>query len=271
VKAQDLSGNVSGPTKFSWTIDTTVPPAPTISSNPANPTNQTSASFSFSDSQKGVTFVCHLDASAFSACTSPANYPNLVQGSHTFSVRAQDSAGNQSSTTNFSWTITTAPPAPTITSTPANPTNQTSATFSFSDSQAGVSFLCLLDGTTLTACSSPAAYSSLAQGSHTFSVKAQDSVGNQSGMATFSWVIDITGPPAPTITSTAISNKKVTFQFTDSQAGVSFLCQLDGKGFSLCSSPISYSGLASGSHIFSVKAQDSAGNLSAPTSFTWTN
>src|SRR6185437_12456739 len=40
----------------------------------------------------------------------------------------------------------TAPPTPVITSSPANPTNQTSASFSFSDSETGVSFLCQLDG-----------------------------------------------------------------------------------------------------------------------------
>ena len=74
---------------------------------------------------------------------------------------------------------------PVITSTPANPTNQTSASFSFTDTQTGVSFLCQLDGSAFSACSSPAPYSGLSQGSHTFSVKAQDTSGNQSGAASF--------------------------------------------------------------------------------------
>jgi hypothetical protein len=98
----------------------TPPPAPTITSSPANPTNQTSASFSFSDTQAGVTFLCQLDTAAFTACTSPISYAGpLAQGSHVFSVEAQDSSGNQSSPTSYSWTINT---TPTITTQPASTT-----------------------------------------------------------------------------------------------------------------------------------------------------
>ena len=61
-----------------------VPPTPVITSTPTNPTNQTSASFSFTDTQAGVSFLCQLDGSAFSACTSPRTTLALSQGSHTF-------------------------------------------------------------------------------------------------------------------------------------------------------------------------------------------
>jgi Bacterial Ig domain len=274
VKAQDASGNQSGPTNFTWTVDTTAPPTPVITSSPANPTTQTSASFSFSDTEAGVTFLCQLDNGAFTACASPATYSGLSQGTHTFSVQAQDAAGNQSSAANFSWTINgTAPPTPTLTSTPSNPSNQTSASFGFSDSQAGVSFLCQLDNGAFTACASPATYSGLNQGSHTFSVKAQDSNGNQSGAASFTWTVDTTAPPIPVITSTPANPTNQTsasFGFSDTEAGVSFLCQLDGSAFSACSNPKAYSGLNQGSHTFFVTAQDAAGNQSGAASFTWT-
>jgi hypothetical protein len=274
VRAQDAAGNLSGPTSYSWSINISAVPPPTITSAPANPTSQTSASFSFTDSQKGVSFLCQHDGNAFTACSSPKTYSGLSQGSHTFSVEAQDSAGNQSAATSFTWTInTTAPPTATITSMPANPTNQTSASFSFTDSQTGVSFLCQLDGSAFTPCSSPASYSGLSQGSHTFSVKAQDSGGNHSAATSFTWTVDTTAPPMPTITSTPSNptkQTKATFKFIDSQAGVSFLCQLDGSAFSACFSPTSYSGLSKGSHTFSVKAQDAAGNQSGVASFAWT-
>jgi hypothetical protein len=134
----------------------TLPP-PVITSTPNNPTNQTSASFSFTDAGTGVSFLCEIDSNAFAACTSPATYTGLGEGSHTFSVKVQDGGGNQSSPTSFSWTIdTTPPPVPLITSTPNNPTNQTSATFKFSDSETGASFLCQLDGNTFSACSNHA-------------------------------------------------------------------------------------------------------------------
>jgi hypothetical protein len=137
-----------------------------------------------------VSFLCQLDGSAFSACSSPKTYSGLSQGSHTFSVRAQDGAGNQSSATSFSWKIdTTAPPTPTITSTPANPTKQTKASFKFGDTETGVGFLCQLDGSAFSACSSPQSYSGLSMGSHTFSAKAKDAAGNLSSAASFTWTI----------------------------------------------------------------------------------
>src|SRR5207248_2108304 len=114
------------------------PPTPVITSTPANRTSQTSARFGFSDTEAGVSFLCQLDTSAFTACTSPATYSGLSQGTHTFAVKAQDAAGNQSSPASFSWNIdTTAPPKPVITSAPPSSTSQTSASFSFTDAEAG--------------------------------------------------------------------------------------------------------------------------------------
>jgi hypothetical protein len=81
------------------------PPVPVLTSTPPNPTTQTSASFTFTDSKAGVSFSCQLDGSVFSACTSPTSYGSLSQSSHTFSVKAQDSAGKQSAATSFTWTI----------------------------------------------------------------------------------------------------------------------------------------------------------------------
>ena len=240
------------------------PPTPVITSMPVNPTNQTDASFSFTDGETGVDFLCQLDGSAFSACTSSTSYSNLSQGSHTFAVKAQDSSGNQSSAASFTWTVntTTAPPTPTITSAPANPTNQTSASFSFSDTQSGVTFFCQLDASAFSACTSPASYSSFSQGSHTFSVKAQDSAENQSSAATFNWTVDTTAPPKPTLTSTPTNPTKQTsasFGFIDTEAGVSFLCQLDGGSFTSCLSPATYGQLTKSKHKFSVKARDAEG------------
>ncbi len=274
VEAQDAAGNQSPASSFTWSIVTTPPPTPTITSTPANPTNQTGASFSFTDTQAGVSFLCQIDGSIFGACASPKAYSGLTQGSHTFAVEAQDAAGNQSGAANYTWTITTTPPpAPTITSTPANPTKQTNTSFSFTDTQSGVSFLCQLDGSGLSACASPKAYSVLTEGSHTFAVAAKDGAGNQSVAATFTWSIITTPPPAPTITATPANptnQSSASFSFTDTQSGVSFLCQLDGSTFSVCATPNAYSGLTPGSHTFAVEAQDGVGNQSGATGFTWT-
>ena len=65
-----------------------------------------------------------------------------------------------------------------IDSAPADPTNATDADFDFSANESGVSFQCQLDGGTYGACSSPQSYNGLADGSHTFDVRATDVAGN---------------------------------------------------------------------------------------------
>ncbi len=62
-------------------------------SGPSGTVATASASFGFS-SEAGATFECRLDGGAWGACTSPANYASLTDGSHTFDVRAIDSVGN---------------------------------------------------------------------------------------------------------------------------------------------------------------------------------
>jgi hypothetical protein len=272
VEASDKNGHLSSPASYAWVVDRTAPPAPSITAQPANPTAATSASFSFSDSEAGVSFQCKLDASAYATCTSPTSYSGLVLGSHTFSVQAKDAAGNVSAAASYTWSVV--PPTPTITAKPSNPTNQTSATFSFSDTLAGVTYVCALDTSTFSSCSSPQNYAGpLAQGSHTFQVKAV-SGGSQSTPASYTWTVDTTPPPTPTIIAkpASLSNTtSPTFAFSDSESGVGYLCKLDGGAYLACTNPVTYSGLSQGSHSFSVEAKDAAGNVSAPTAtYTWT-
>jgi hypothetical protein len=255
VEAQDAAGNLSGAKSFSWTIDTTPPPAPAITSTPTNPTRQSRATFSFEDTETGVSFWCSLDVGVSHRCASLKTYTALQQGSHTFSVQAKDVAGNQSGASSFTWTVdTTAPPRPDLTSKPTNPSNQTSASFDFTDTEAGVTFQCRLDNSTFSDCSSPVTYSGLADGKHTFSVKAVDAAGNPSRSANFLWTVDTIAPPTPVITSMPpdpTNKTTATFRFSDSEKKVRFLCQLDGSGFSPCTSSQKYNGLTVGkSHVF---------------------
>ncbi len=49
-------------------------------------------------------------------------------------------------------------------------------------------------------------------------------------------------------------------------------CSLDGRSFNICSSPVQYSStnISDGAHILEVRAEDKVGNISPPSSFTWT-
>lgn len=83
------------------------PPETTITSSPASSTTSTSATFNFTSDESPSTFECKLDSGAYSSCTSPKSYSGLAVGSHTFSVKAKDGAGNEDPTpASFTWTIT---------------------------------------------------------------------------------------------------------------------------------------------------------------------
>jgi hypothetical protein len=274
-QVRGTNGNgVGDPIGYTWTIDLTAPNT-TVDTNPANPTSATGATFTFSSTEGGSTFECQLDGGGFTSCSSPKSYAGLTGGAHTFQVRATDPAGNtDASPASYGWTIDLTPPDTSITSSPANPTNATGASFSLSSTEAGSTFECELDGGGFSSCSSPKSYAGLSAGSHTFQVRATDAVGNTDATpASFTWTID-TAAPDTSITSgppVATNATAATFSFTSTEPGSAFQCQLDGGGFGACTSPQTYLSLGAGSHTFQVRATDTAGNAD-PTvaSQTWT-
>src|SRR5207247_485271 len=106
--------------------------------SPSDPSNSSSAAFSFS-SEAGASFQCALDGAAFATCSSPTSYTGLADGSHSLQVRATDAVGNTGTPTSFTWSVDTAAPSASITSSPTNPSNNASPSFSFS-SEAGATF-----------------------------------------------------------------------------------------------------------------------------------
>ena len=175
VRSIDSVGNASAATSYTWTVNTAPPTAPTIDTKPSDPSNNAQPSLGFSDSDSNVSFQCNIDGGSFSGCTSPFATGPLADGSHTFGVRSVNSLGTASAATTYTWTVdTTPPPAPSLTSTPPANDTSTSASFSFGDDEAGVTFECQLDAGSFSTCTSPATYSGLADGSHTFAVRARD-------------------------------------------------------------------------------------------------
>jgi hypothetical protein len=99
--------------------------------------------------------------------------------------------------------IVVAAPDTTITAGPSGTVNTDSATFSFTSTISGSSFACTLDNGATTPCASPATYSGLADGSHTFSVAATANGITDATPATRTWTSDLT---PPTVTSTSPSD-----------------------------------------------------------------
>jgi sugar lactone lactonase YvrE len=120
--------------------DTTAPET-IIGSQPSNPDTDSTPTFTFSGDDgtgSGVdSFMCQMDSGGFSTCTSPVTYPALLDGSHTFYVKAIDNASNEdASPASFTWILDTTPPMVTsIVRANPNPTNATSVSFSVTFSE----------------------------------------------------------------------------------------------------------------------------------------
>jgi hypothetical protein len=81
--------------------------------------------------------------------------------------------------------------------------------------------------------------------------------------------------PAPKITSQPAKtspSSSATFAFTSSKTPTAFLCSLDSAAFATCTSPVTYTGLADGSHTLSVEAKYTSGatvTTGGPASYSW--
>jgi large repetitive protein len=272
VRAVDplASEPTSATASYTWTIDTVPPPPPTIL-GPPNPTNSTSASFTFADSEAGVTFACRLDASGFPPCPNPVSYAGpLADGEHTLRARAVDAAGNVSAPSSYTWTIDTVPPATPTIGAHADVIATSTTTFTFS-SVGATRFECHVDAGVFSPCASGDAFGPLANGLHTFFVRAFDAAGNASAAASFQWTINALLPPVPTISAhpSLVVTSTTTFAFSSAGA-TRFECHVDTAPFSSCVSGDSFGPLADGSHTFFVRAFDAGGNVSPAASLQWT-
>jgi lysophospholipase L1-like esterase len=246
------------------------PPDTQIDSAPSDP-SVVNVSFAFSSPDSSLLnpgFECRLDSGEWVACSSPKNYSSLSEGSRTFQVRAVDAAGNPDpSASSYTWTVDGTPPD-TTTGGPSGPTNDATPTFNFSSSQAGSSFECRFDSDSFAPCSGPGATHTpstpLSDGFHTFQVQATDPAGNTDPSPdSTSFTVD-TAPPDTTILtgpSEMTTDPTPAFSFSSSEAGSTFQCKVDAGSYASCTSPNTTSRLADGSHAFSVRATDPAGNL----------
>ena len=169
------------------------------------------------------------------------------------------------------------PPETDIEDGPDDVTNQTVAAVSFTGTDdrtpaADLRYECSLDGALFEACTDPATVGPLAEGAHTLAVRAVDAAGNVDPTpAVERWRVDTT-PPSATITSAPpgqSGSAAATFRFTSSEPAT-VACSLDGGPPTACTSPRSYTGLASGAHSFAVTPTDAAGNTGAAATYTWT-
>jgi hypothetical protein len=212
-----------------------------------------------------------LPGGAFAACASPFTAGALTDGPHTFTARARDAAGNLGSAS-ATFTVDTTPPTVTILTRPATPAATSTATFTFTASEGAPQ--CKLDAGALTPCTSPATYTGLGDGAHTFTVQSADPAGNL-GAATYTWTIDTTGPtltftqappaqwPVNYFVATWTANEPATYE-----------CRIDSGTsppvFEPCETPFSFT-TSYGAARLVVHGVDALGNVGPDTAVSWTS
>lgn len=169
--------------------------------------------------------------------------------------------------------LDTQAPVTILKSGPARHANSSTVAFGFSgrDDASGIArFLCSVDGADEEECTSPARYEGLADGEHSFSVRAVDASDNAESKATapsYRWVVKTAGPSAvfsttPPARSTSTAAKFDWATDADSAAGVAVTaaCRTDDGAWTPCESPYLLTRLSGGGHEFEVRLVDAAGN-----------
>lgn len=332
--------------RLSLAAGDTTPPDTQITSGPADTVTSSMASFTFSATEPGSTFECRLDAAAYAPCSSPKSYASLVDGSHTFRVRATDPAGNlDPSPAVRTWaigastaTLSFVAGADTYVSESSPGTNYGTSTTLLTDASKGkdtyLRFAVTGVGTadkvvsarlrtwvTNGSVNGPAVYATSGAWTetgvtwNTRPARIGAAIDDKGSVASGAWleydvtarvtssgsydfVTVATSTDGLTVSSREATNKPqlvlvldrapdtqissgpsgtdgspwAMFEFSSSEASASFQCSLDGGAYADCASPRTYSGLADGAHTFAVRAVDAVtGDVDAtPATRDWT-
>ena len=195
VRAVDADGFAAPAATYSWTVDTT-PPAVTISGDPSDGsiTSAKDAAFNLSSSES-ASFECQLDGAAGTALRRVRELDRAwPTEATTWPVEPPIWPGTPDPLQHRTWTIDATAPDTTATATPDAHGTQTNKqmTIAMSSTEPGT-FGCSLDAAAWSACTSPLTLSGLADGQHSFAVKATDRAGNTDATpATTTWT---TTPP----------------------------------------------------------------------------
>ena len=155
-------------------------------------------------SEPGSSLRCSVDStldSSFVACASGQPLTLTKEGPATLRVKAVDRAGNVGQAAAVNVTVDLTAPAVSITSPAEGATVADSTSVEFSSVSPDIAgFRCSLDGNALTACTTPKAYSGLANGQHHVDVEASDVAGNKT-VVTRNFTVQAadTAPPLVTV------------------------------------------------------------------------
>jgi len=216
-----------------------------------------------------VTFECSVDGGASAPCA-PATAFTLAEGSHEVRARARDAAGNVGVSGPAGVRILDTQ----LASGPPDFAASTSATFRVS-SLTGATFDCSLDGAAFAACGTKGAdgaltrsVDNLAQGAHTFRVRARDGGDFDRVPAARTWTVDTVAPDTALDPALGPRDGEVTTLLAvafgiGANEPATLQCRLAPADFAPCGAQASFGNLAFAQHRFEARAIDRAGNVDA--------
>jgi len=199
-KIEDEVTTITAPAVGTLTINRTSPLV-TVNGTPPGLTSQTTALLTVSGNGF-ATYQYRVDGGSWSTdidFATPIALSSLSDGPHTVAVQGKDNIGNvQSVPTTVGWTVDTQAPDTMLQTWPSLLSHTTSAAFTFT-SEALATFTCRLDNGLYGSCTSPRSFTGLAEGSHTFEVRAADQAGNIDPIpASSTWIVDTSRTVTPT-------------------------------------------------------------------------
>ncbi len=214
-RAIDRAGRITEVTQQIGTaLSPSDAPDTAITGTPPNPSSST-GSFTFGGTGDIAAYKCQIDDGEYLPCASPQQYTGLSKGSHVFRVRAIDSRGFADlSPAAYTWTVAASQPDVSVTSGPTGTTTERSATFVFVGDGSAVAFECSLDGAAYTPCISPQIYTGLADGEHTFLVRARSGANQLGAAERYTWIVRNAPPLANSQNLTVAANRTVDILLT---------------------------------------------------------
>jgi hypothetical protein len=147
--------------------------------------------------------------------------PALADGTYTVRAEQADDAGNLALSRAHTFAVDATAPDTSITAGPSSTTASTAASLRFTADEAASTFECLIDDADWAPCDSPKAYSGLATGPHTFTVRAIDAAGNaDASPATTTWTVDTALPNVSVVNPADGSETNASAPVIDGSAGV---------------------------------------------------
>jgi hypothetical protein len=214
-------------------------------------------------------------AGSWSSWTTVGGSPDTVPTNTCvqYRYRISDKVGNEQIATGGIVKVDTTAPTTTISSQPGDPSATSSPSFSFNAGESS-SFECKVDGGSFASCSTGLVLGPLAEGSHTFQVRATDLAGNTGAAQSYTWFTDLTAPTVSLTTPTDGAHLSGSVTVTasasdnhDASPAVDLEADISGTWTSIGSS-WDTTPLADSSYDLRATATDAAGNSTTSSTIT---